>query len=93
MFAGAPDTAQAYFRLSRAAERLEGREEEIYVHPGPLGGAHRPLAAMSLFALFSDAAAGKLRRRLTLWQIDDVTRERMRESETVSGPQIDACLL
>ena len=34
---------------------------------------------------FPDAAAGKLRRRLTLWQIDDVTRERMREIETVSG--------
>src|SRR5262245_23047791 len=31
LFAGAPDTAQAYFRLSRAAERLEGRQGEMYV--------------------------------------------------------------
>ncbi|HEU0059309.1 MAG TPA: hypothetical protein VFR19_05480, partial [Hyphomicrobiaceae bacterium] len=36
LFAGSPDTAQAYFRLSRAAERLERRQEDIYVHPGPL---------------------------------------------------------
>ena len=28
---------------------------------------------------------GEFRRRLTLWQMTDVTRERMREIETVSG--------
>src|SRR6185295_17221969 len=84
LFAGAPDTAQAYFRLSRAAERLEGRQEEIYVHPGPLGGRTGRWLNVSVRP-FPDTAAGKLRGRLTLWQIDDVTRERMRESETVSG--------
>jgi two-component system, cell cycle sensor histidine kinase and response regulator CckA len=84
LFAGTPDTAQAYFRLSRAAERLEGRQEEIYVHPGPLGGRSGRWLNVSVRP-FPDPAPSKLRRRLTLWQIDDVTRERMRESETVSG--------
>jgi len=84
LFAGASDTAQAYFRLSRAAERSEGRQEEIYVHPGPLGGRTGRWLNVSVRP-FPNPTAGKSRRRLTLWQIDDVTRERMRESETVSG--------
>ena len=68
LFAGAPDAAQAYFRLSRAAERLEGRQEEIYVHPGLLGGRTGRWLNVSVRP-FPDTAAGKLRRRLTLYDI------------------------
>jgi two-component system cell cycle sensor histidine kinase/response regulator CckA len=86
LFAGEPDTAQAYFRLSRAAERLEGRQEEIYVRPGPLGGRSGRWLRI-LVRPHLDAALEQRNGRLTLWQIDDVTRERMRESETISGLQ------
>jgi PAS domain-containing protein len=46
LFAGEPDSAQAFFRLNRAAERAEVRDEEFYVHSRP-GGGHagdEPLA-------------------------------------------------
>ena len=47
LFAGEPDTAQAYFRLNRAAERGEGCDEEIYVRPGRQRSG-RALAAISV---------------------------------------------
>ncbi|HSR80676.1 MAG TPA: response regulator [Hyphomicrobiaceae bacterium] len=84
LFAGEPDSAQAFFRLNRAAERGEPRDEEFYAEP--TGGARtgrwlrvgvRPFAGPS-----GDAKEGQ---RLTLWQVVDVTRERTREIETVSG--------
>src|SRR5262245_22595641 len=84
LFAGEPETAQAYFRLSRAAERGELRQEEIYVQPGPLGGRSGRWLNVSVRP-YPDAAEAKPASRFTLWQIDDVTRERLRESETVSG--------
>ena len=37
LFAGEPDSAQAFFRLNRAAERGEPRDEEFYVR-SRLGG-------------------------------------------------------
>jgi two-component system cell cycle sensor histidine kinase/response regulator CckA len=85
LFAGEPDSAQAFFRLNRAAERGEARDEEFYVCAS-LGGAPggrwlrvgvRPFPAPS----HHRAADG----RLTLWQVADITQERTREIETVSG--------
>ena len=38
LFAGEPQSAEAFFRLNRAAERGEPREEEFYVRPRSLGG-------------------------------------------------------
>ncbi len=84
LLAGEPGAAQAFFRLNRAAERGEACDEELYVRPqagsGPAGRwlriGVRPLATPG-----EDAAA----RPLTLWQVTDITRERKREIETVSG--------
>ena len=84
LLAGEPGAAQAFFRLNRAAERGEACDEELYVRPqagsGPAGRwlriSVRPLATPG-----EDAAA----RPLTLWQVMDITRERKREIETVSG--------
>jgi len=82
LFAGEPDATQAYFRLNRAAERGEAREEEMYVR-SVVGGAGRWLrvAVRRVSAPAGRGGAG----RLTLWQVNDVTRERTREFETVSG--------
>ena len=38
LFAGEPDSAQAFFRLNRAAERGEARDEEFYVRARASGG-------------------------------------------------------
>ncbi|KAB2917848.1 MAG: response regulator [Hyphomicrobiaceae bacterium] len=82
LFAGAPESAQAFFRLNRAAERFEPRDEEFYVRSGTLRGGRwlhvsvRPYAAQT-----GNTPDG----RLTLWQVADVTRERTRELETVGG--------
>ena len=74
LFAGEPDSAQAFFRLNRAAERGEPRDEEFYVRSRACrGGAGRWLQV-------SGASASGAQRvpsgRLTLWQVADVTRER-----------------
>ena len=45
LFAGEPDSAQAFFRLNRAAERGEARDEEFYVRSRLGRGPRRPLAA------------------------------------------------
>jgi two-component system cell cycle sensor histidine kinase/response regulator CckA len=84
LFAAEPHSAEVFYRLNRAAERGEAREEELYVRPGvvALPGARwfkisvNPLAATS-------GAAGP--GRLTVWQVRDVTRERARQVDTISG--------
>ena len=45
LFAGEPDSAQAFFRLNRAAERGEPRDEEFYVRSRIARRPRRPLAA------------------------------------------------
>src|SRR5262249_22669380 len=84
LFAGEPDSAQAFFRLNRAAERGEPRDEEFYADAGPGARAGRWLrVGVRPFAgLLEEAKEGQ---RLTLWQVVDVTRERTREIETVSS--------
>jgi two-component system cell cycle sensor histidine kinase/response regulator CckA len=82
LLAGEPGSAPAFFRLNLAAERGEPREEEIRMRPRIAeAGADRWLRiAVRPF----QAPAGR-DGRLTLWQVTDVTRERAREIETVSG--------
>jgi two-component system cell cycle sensor histidine kinase/response regulator CckA len=85
LFAGEPDSAQAFFRLNRAAERAEVRDEEFYVRSRPGGGHAGRWLRVGVRPFLTAARAGLEGQRLTLWQVADVTRERMREIETVSG--------
>jgi two-component system, cell cycle sensor histidine kinase and response regulator CckA len=82
LFAGEPDSAQAFFRLNRAAERGEPREEEFNVRSRI--GETRAGCWLRVGVRPFPAPAGTV-GRLTLWQVTDVTRERTREIETVSG--------
>ncbi len=82
LFAGEPDSAQAFFRLNRAAERGEPREEEFNVRARI--GETRAGCWLRVGVRPFPAPAGTV-GRLTLWQVTDVTRERTREIETVSG--------
>jgi two-component system cell cycle sensor histidine kinase/response regulator CckA len=84
LFAGEPQSTEAFYRLNRAAERGEPREEEFYVRPGAFdkhGGRWLQVSVQPFPAPAGRAHDGPL----TLWQVRDVTRERTREFETVSG--------
>ena len=82
LFAAEPRSAEAFYRLNRAAERGEAREEEFYVRPGTTDGPGGHWLQVSVHPF---PAPGRPQRpRLTLWQVRDVTRERSREIETVS---------
>ncbi|HJZ44888.1 MAG TPA: ATP-binding protein [Hyphomicrobiaceae bacterium] len=84
LLAGEPGAAQAFFRLNRAAERGEPCEEEFFVRPrmgSATGGRWLRIGVRSIAAPGRQDAA----ERLALWQITDVTRDRKREIETVSG--------
>ncbi|MDX2204711.1 MAG: response regulator [Hyphomicrobiaceae bacterium] len=87
-FAQEADAARAYFRLNRAAERGEAREEEFYLRAGLASAAGgrwlrvsvRPIATEPA----TDVGAAPLAQR-TLWHVVDITRERSREIETVAS--------
>jgi two-component system cell cycle sensor histidine kinase/response regulator CckA len=83
-FAGEPVSAQAFFRLNRAAERGEARDEEIFVRGRLADGREGRWLRVSVRP-FRPASGMAGSGRLTLWQITDVTRERIREIEVVSG--------
>ena len=84
LFAGEPQSTEAFYRLNRAAERGEPREEEFYVRSGAMGGRGGCWLQVSVQPF--PARSGRAQeRRLTLWQVRDVTRERTREIETVGG--------
>jgi two-component system cell cycle sensor histidine kinase/response regulator CckA len=85
LFAGEPDSAQAFFRLNRAAERAEARDEEFYVRPHPGGTGTARWLRVGVRPFLAPARPGTEAQRLTLWHVTDVTRERSREIETVSG--------
>jgi two-component system, cell cycle sensor histidine kinase and response regulator CckA len=84
MFVGEPLSAEAFYRLNRAAERNEPRDEEFHVRSqGPAGWGGRWLrVSVRPFRAASDRGKQK---GLTLWQVRDVTYERVREIETVSS--------
>src|SRR5262249_16903609 len=81
-FAGEPQSAEAFYRLNRAAEREEARDEEFHVRSQ--GGMGRRWLRVSVRPFRAASGHGK-RKRLTLWQVRDVTHERTREIETVSS--------
>jgi two-component system, cell cycle sensor histidine kinase and response regulator CckA len=85
LFSGEPESAQAFFRLNRAAERFEPREEVIFARAGlgQAGNTGRWLQ-VSVRPHAGPRGDGE-RNRLMLWQVADITRERQREIETVSG--------
>ena len=85
LLAGEPDSAQAFFRLNRAAERSEARDEEFFVRSHLGGGWTGRWLRVSVRPFLAPSRAGAAGQRLTLWQVADVTRERTREIETVSG--------
>ncbi len=85
LFAGEPDSAQAFFRLNRAAERADARDEEFYVHALPGGGPGGRWLRVGVRPFLAPSRIGTEAQRLTLWQVADVTRERTREIEAVSG--------
>jgi two-component system, cell cycle sensor histidine kinase and response regulator CckA len=84
LFSGEPDVAQAFFRLNRAAERSEPGDEEVYVRSRLGGNPAGRWLRVGVRPMATPARQGPP-GRLTLWQITDVTRERTREIETVSG--------
>jgi two-component system cell cycle sensor histidine kinase/response regulator CckA len=84
LFASEPQSTEAFYRLNRAAERGEAREEEFYVRSAAMEAAAGRWLQVSVHPF--PAPSGRAQEhRLTLWQVRDVTRERTREVETVSG--------
>jgi two-component system cell cycle sensor histidine kinase/response regulator CckA len=84
LFAGDPQSTEAFYRLNRAADLGEPREEELYVGPGTLDNQGGRWLHVSVQPL--PAAAGRGPDvALALWQVRDVTRERTREIETVTS--------
>jgi two-component system cell cycle sensor histidine kinase/response regulator CckA len=84
LFAGDPLSTEAFYRLNRAADRGEPREEEFYVGPGALDSQGGRWLQVSVHPYPAPAGRGQ-DAPLTLWQVRDVTRERTREIETVSS--------
>jgi two-component system cell cycle sensor histidine kinase/response regulator CckA len=85
LFASQPESAQAFFRLNCAAERADARDEEFFVHGHAGGGSRGRWLRVGVRPFLARARPGRQAQRLTLWQINDVTRERAREIEAVSG--------
>jgi two-component system, cell cycle sensor histidine kinase and response regulator CckA len=81
LFGGEPASAQAFFRLNRASERGEARDEEFHIQGGDGGGRWLRVSVRHYPGKAVRAGSG----RVTLWQVADVTRERSREIETLSG--------
>jgi two-component system, cell cycle sensor histidine kinase and response regulator CckA len=84
LFVNEPQTAEAFYRLNRAAERREARDEEIFVISGTLAGKSGRWLQISVRPIQAAASDGD-HNRLTLWQVSDVTRERAREAEAISS--------
>jgi two-component system, cell cycle sensor histidine kinase and response regulator CckA len=83
--------AQAMFRLARAAERGETRSEDVRLAAGVLlasGVVHGDQRAMPqvvwlrvMVKPFQTGAFGSDDRKLSLWQVSDITADRLREAE------------
>jgi two-component system cell cycle sensor histidine kinase/response regulator CckA len=85
LLAGEPQSTEAFYRLNRAADRGETREEEVHVRPGAIqdrpGGRWLQISVHPYEGTVGAGNDGPL----TLWQVRDVTRERTREIETVTS--------
>ncbi len=81
---GDADGTQAFFRLTRAAERGETRREDVRFRLG--SGRNESWARIIVrpFSLPDVASEGTSRRdRLVSWQITDVTAEKSREAQHI----------
>ncbi|RTL71609.1 MAG: PAS domain-containing sensor histidine kinase [Hyphomicrobiales bacterium] len=88
VFAQEADSARAYFRLNRAVELGEAREEEFYLRAGLANTAGGRWLRVSVRPLDGAAPADRAQPPLAaraLWHVVDITRERSREIETVSS--------
>ena len=84
LFAGESQSTEAFYRLNRAAERCEARDEEFFVRSGALAGRGGCWLQVSVRPFQTPSSLSK-QSGMTLWQVCDVTRERTREIEAVSG--------
>jgi two-component system cell cycle sensor histidine kinase/response regulator CckA len=82
--AGEPQPAEAYYRLNRAAEQGERRHEEFYLRSGAWGARRGCWLRVSVRP-FPTPPSARGAAALTLWQVVDVTHDRLREIETASG--------
>jgi two-component system cell cycle sensor histidine kinase/response regulator CckA len=85
LFVGETQSAEIFYRLNRAAERREARDEEILVRSGALAKRGACWLRISVRSLATSPVRNNGGGALTLWQIRDVTRERAREIETVGS--------
>jgi two-component system cell cycle sensor histidine kinase/response regulator CckA len=84
LFAAEPLPAEAFYRLCRAAERGEVREEEVYLRSG--GAVGRGARWLQVSVRPAQVLPGREHEPApTLWQVRDVTRERARELEAVGS--------
>jgi two-component system, cell cycle sensor histidine kinase and response regulator CckA len=84
VLAAEPYSAEAFYRLNRAADRREPRDEEFLFHLGESGRRRGRWLRISVRPANAAAWATK-HGRLTVWQVTDVTRERTREIEAVNA--------
>lgn len=87
LFNGDPEAAQALFRLLRAAERGETRQEDVRVklsanaaRPSWLRISVRPFILTD--GSFRDASA---RNTVAFWQVADISEDKLREAERIGG--------
>ena len=99
LLAADPRAGEAVYRLARSAERLEARTEEIAVRDprqraignrGIGSGGNRDAAPRMRWLRisvkpFMPSAAVSDRRRMTLWDVTDITKDRAREFDAING--------
>ena len=88
LFGGDPEASQAFFRLSRAAERGEVRREEIRLKVTPHTPRRPTWLRVSVRPFPSPIRTGGInseREVLVLWQMADITDERTREAQKIGG--------
>ncbi|HEY8194662.1 MAG TPA: response regulator [Hyphomicrobium sp.] len=80
------EAAQAFFRLTRAAERGEARREDIRLRPGM---SRRPswvrIAVRPFVSSGRDLDDASVRQRLVLWQVNDISNDKTREAQRIGG--------
>ena len=93
LLAADPRAGEAVYRLARAAERLETRTEDIAVRDPRQRHASHPRAVspqrMRWLRIsvkpFQPSATVSDSRRMTLWDITDITADRARELDTIGN--------
>jgi two-component system, cell cycle sensor histidine kinase and response regulator CckA len=86
-----PRAGEGIYRLARAAERLETRTEDIAVRDvrhGARSAAAHPVKTRWLRITvkpFQPASTVSDNRRMTLWDVTDITADRQREITAVAG--------